>query len=255
MNIKKIIQAAEAGGKILKDYFGKGMDAVQKSVASDFYTKADLDSERATLDVLRREFPGFNIFSEEDGKTDKDSEYTFVIDPMDGTNNFVIGIPDFSVSIALFKNDEAIAGVINVPMLGHTYYAKRSEGAFFKGTKLRVNKERDIQKSTVLYTCGYKITREVLDKAIAGLHKINVKRVLLNWSPAAGFCLLASGKIEAIVNDRNEFYDYAAGKLIAREAGAKVTDLAGEEDLDDKNDAFLASNGTEIHEKIIKCFA
>jgi len=255
MNVEKIIEAAETGGKILKDYFGQGMDTIQKSVTSDFYTKADLDSEKAILGILRRGFSNYNIFSEENGKIDKGSEYTFVIDPMDGTNNFVIGIPDFSVSIALFKNNEAIAGVINVPMLGHTYHAERRKGAFLDGTKLRVNDKKDIIKSTVVYTCGYRITREVLDKAISNLHKINVKRVLLNWSPAADFCLLAAGKIEAVANDRNEFYDYAAGKLIAREAGAKVTDFQGNKDTDDKNDAFLVSNGTEIHEKIVGCFS
>jgi myo-inositol-1(or 4)-monophosphatase len=96
--------------------------------------------------------------------------------------------------------------------------------------------------------------RSILDKAIVSLHKINVKRVLLNWSPASVFCLLASGKIEAIVTDRIEIHDFAAGKLIAREAGAKVTDFEGNEDMDDKNNAFLVSNGTEIHEKIVGCF-
>ncbi|MCX6763000.1 MAG: inositol monophosphatase [Candidatus Moranbacteria bacterium] len=254
MNIEKIIEAAEAGGKILKDYFGQGMDTIQKSVASDFYTKADLDSEKAIFGILKKEFPDFNIFSEENGKIEKGSEYTFIIDPMDGTNNFVIGIPDFSVSIGLFKNDEAVAGVINMPIVGHTYHAEKGKGAFFNGMKLQVNDEKDIQKSTVLYSCGYKIVRDTLDKAIVSLHKINVKRILLNWSPASVFCLLASGKIEAIVNDRIELHDYAAGKLIAREAGAKVTDFEGNKERDDKNDAFIISNGTEIHEKIIKCF-
>ncbi len=98
----------------------------------DFQTEADLESEKRILSILKTEFPKYNIYSEEDGKFYHDSEYTFVIDPLDGTNNFVMGIPNFSVSIALFCKNEAIAGVVYQPILDQTYSALKGKGSFLK---------------------------------------------------------------------------------------------------------------------------
>ena len=100
MNInykETLIEAAHAGGEILKKYFGQTLNLIEKSTASDFKTEADIGSERAILTILRNKFPKYNIHSEEEGKFDNGSEYTIIVDPLDGTNNFVLGIPNFSL--------------------------------------------------------------------------------------------------------------------------------------------------------------
>ncbi|MDD5626481.1 MAG: inositol monophosphatase [Patescibacteria group bacterium] len=251
-SLKKIIQAAENGGRILKKYFGKTMELQEKSTVSDFRTEADLESEAVILKILSLEFPHYNIFSEEKGIIDKKSDYTFVVDPMDGSNNFVLGIPNFSVCIALLKNNEVISAVIHSPILNQTYRAEKGKGAFLENKKLRVNQEADIKRVSVVYTCNDVNSREYADNLTRKLNAVKVKRVLTNWSPALDFCLLASGKIEAIINNDNEIYDYIAGKLIAQEAGALITDFKGRQEKNDKNSIFLASNGTKIHEQLLK---
>ena len=214
-------------------------------------TKADVESEEAILMAIKKAFPGFNIYSEEAGRIHKSSEYTFVIDPLDGSNNFVLGIPCFTVSIALMKGDESIAGVIYNPILNKTYHAITGQGSYVDKDKLRVNQEANIQRSTIAYACGYANSGdEKSDDILHKLNKHNIKRSLSSWSPALDLCLLASGKIEGIINNKTDLYDYAAGRLIAREAGAKITDFNGRPDSD-QNDLFVVSNGTAIHDVLL----
>ena len=251
IDIQKVIKAAHAGGKVLKKYFGETLDRVEKHDASDYQTKADLESEAAILESIKKDFPDFNIHSEEDGVTDKKSEYTVVIDPLDGTNNFVLGIAQVSVSIGIIKNKQIIAGVVHNPIIDQTYYAELGKGAYLEGKKLSVSKESKIERTTLSYTQGYQIGNIVERKMTSNLHKVDFKRILTIWSPALDFSLLASGRIDAVVNNQTEIYDYAAGKLIAKEAGAKITMFDGSEEVDDRNNQFVTSNGTKIHEQIL----
>lgn len=252
IDIQAIITAAEDGGKVVKSYFGKALDIEEKSTVADIRTKADTESEKVILQVITMQFPHFNILSEETGLIDNKSEYTFIVDPLDGSNNFVLGIPNFSISIGLFKGDKAIAGVIHLPMLNHTYYAQMRQGSYLHRKRLNVNKESDIKKATVSYTCGYVNPAEYAENLKHKLNELKVKRMLEYWSPAIEYCLLASGKLEAIINNKNEIYDYAAGKIIAREAGAQITTFDGKPEENDRNAAFLASNGTRIHKQLLE---
>lgn len=252
--IETITEAAVQGGKIVKKYFGETLELERKGSASDFRTKADLESEQAILSVLSAKFPTYNILSEEAGLIDRQSEYTFVVDPLDGTNNFVLGIPNFSVSIGLLKGDKCIAGVIHVPLLDRTYSAEHRQGAFCNGKKISASEETSLENSTIAYTRGYtsplQFEVDLLQKLGTGDAR-QYKRYLINWSPAFDYCLLASGKIESVINDDNELYDYAAGKIIAREAGAIITDFSGMEQNDRKTSKFIACNSQEIHNKIL----
>jgi len=251
-DIEKMIKAARAGGDILKKYYGYSLETTQKSNTSDFRTKADLESEEAILLILEAEFPVYNIYSEEKGEIDKNSEFTFIIDPLDGTNNFVLGIPNFSISIGLLKHDEIIAGVIYSPIIDNVYYAEKALGAYFDGKKLEVNKESDIKRATISHNCSYETYHSETVKVIQSLYSKDAKRVMFNWSPTFDFCMLASGRIEGIINNNSELYDFAAGKLIAREAGALISDFNGNPETNDKNRMFIISNGTEIHKHMVE---
>lgn len=249
---EKIIEAAKAGGEVIKNYFGQSLDIVGKTTPADFRTKADLESEAAILKILEHEFPNYNIFSEECGEINKNSDYTFIIDPLDGTNNFVLGIPNFGVGIGLMHKDETIFGVIYQPILGNAYYAEKGKGAYLDGKKLEVNKEADLKNSVISFVIHYDCPIEYETHSWSDL-KSSCERVLANWSCLIDCCLLASGKMEAVLmKDIYTLYDFIPGKLIAREAGALITDLDGNPETNDKNTNFLITNGTGIHNEIIK---
>lgn len=251
IDLDSIIQAAEDGGKIVKKYFGKALDVEEKTTVADFRTQADIESEKTILSLITKKFSQFNILAEETGLIDNKSEYTFIIDPLDGSNNFVLGIPNFSISIGLLKGDKIILGAIHLPILNHTYYAQEGRGAFLDKKQLAVNKEANIKKSSVSYTCGYVNSQEYAETLKHKLNKLGIKRMLEFWSPAVEFCLMASGKLEAVINNKNEIYDYTAGKIIAREAGALITDFQGKAEENEKSNQFLASNGTAIHKQLL----
>jgi len=247
---KKIINAAEKGGKVLADLFGTHMKIEEKLTVADLRTDADVESEKAILNVLERDFPEYNIRSEESGTKDKGSDYTFVVDPLDGSNNFVLGIPNFSVTIALLKGDTVVSAVIHDPILKHTYHAEKGKGAWQDETRIHVNDENDIHRASVAYTCGYKGHEEFTKRIIVGLYNKKIKRTLMNWSPALDYCLLASGKIEAMIAIGKEPHDCLVGKLVIKEAGGMITDFEGNEEKSDDNETFIASNGTAIHEEV-----
>lgn len=249
-NQSLIIKAAKAGGRVLLKYFGQNLKVKTKSTPADLQTSADLASEKAILEILKKEFPKFNIWSEEAGFIDKKSEYSFVVDPLDGTLNFIYGIPYFSVAIALMKKKETLFSVIYDPVLKKTYWAEKGSGAYLNDKKIKVNQEQNIKKATIAYIAPYKNSKSYYLKLLKNLYSYDVKRILTNWSVALDFCLFASGKIEAIIHVGSELYDYVAGKLITEEAGAKITDFGGNDKFE--GDKFLVSNGTKIHKKLLK---
>lgn len=252
MNIdtQKIIDAALRGGEVVKQYFGQVLETEEKSNLGDLRTKADVESEQAILEKLTQSFPNFNIYAEESGETDNESEYTFVIDPLDGTNNFVMGIPDFAVSIGLLKNEEAIFGVIYNPVIDQLYTAEKGKGAFLNGKQIHVNSENDIKRSTISYTCGYNTGQSYSDRVISELRSQGVKRIIDHWAPAFDYCLLASGRIEAVISKEGDLEDYVAAKLIVTEAGGKVTDFAGVPELG-RSPNFVATNGQTVHKMLL----
>jgi len=248
---KEIINAAIAGGKVASKYFGKILELEGKSMPADFRTKADLEAEKVIIEILEKKFPNYNILSEEVGEINKNSEYTFVIDPLDGTNNFALGVPYFSTSIALMNKDEVVFGVIYNPILKNIYYAEKGKGAYLNKNRIYVSKESNLKKSTVSMVVNYGFPVDNFIRILDGLYRADVKRVTEFWSVAMDYCLLASGKIEALILHTVPLYDFAAGKIIAREAGAMITDFNGQKEMNDKNDIFLTSNGTKIHQEIL----
>lgn len=250
--IPAFVEAAKAGGGLIREYFGKNISVIEKSTAADLRTKADLESEAAILPILEKAFPDFNINSEERGFTDKGSAYTLYVDPLDGTHNFFLGIPNFAVIIALLHGTECVAGLIYQPMTGLACFAEKGKGAFANGVPLRVNAEADPKKAAICCVAGYNNAARIIGPLMISLREtLEHKRTLFSWCGATDACLVACGKVEALINDGNEIYDYAASKVICREAGALITDRQGKLLSDDTISAFLISNGTDLHDKIL----
>lgn len=248
--MQKMIEAAQAGGEVVRNYFGKVLTVEEKTNAGDLRTKADTESEQAILAVIKSAFPDCNIYAEESGAIDNESEYTFVIDPLDGTSNFVLGIPDFAISIGLLKGTESVAGVIYNPILDQMFTAEKGKGAFLNGQPIHVNNESDITRSVVSYTCGYNTDRYFSEKIESDLRDLKVKRILNHWAPAYDYCLLACGKLEAVLSKEGDLEDHVAAKVIVSEAGGKHTGFKNEV-VNDKTPDFLTTNGTAIHEVIL----
>ncbi len=245
-----MLRAARQSGKILRRYFGETLETSQKTSIADLQTEADTESEKRILDILEKEYPDYNIHSEERGLEDKGSEYTFIIDPMDGTNNFSLGIPNISISIALMHRDIILSGVVHSPFLEGTYYATRGDGAFFDGLRINVSKEKDLSKSTIVTSKGYSSSIAFERQLMKNLHEKKVKRILNPWSTAYALTLIGAGHIEGMISCGAEIYDIAAAKLIAREAGALVTDFEGNQDID-KNNFFMVACTKELQKELI----
>lgn len=251
MDYEPIIQAAVKAGEMIKSYFGQSLELEGKSQPCDFRTKADLESEKIIIEALEKHYPSFNILSEEAGFIDKKSEYCFIVDPLDGTNNFVLGLPNFTISIALQKNQKTIFGVVYQPVTNQTFRAEKGKGASLDGHKIEVSKEDDFKNASIAVSIGYDSSRKILYGTQSDCYTAECKRWMNNWSVAYDLCMLALGRIEAIMNYDTEIYDFAAGKLIAEEAGALVTNYQGKT-VDDQNSRFIATNGTSIHQHFLE---
>jgi len=245
------VGAAQRGGDVLRRYFDQVLEIEEKSHPSDIRSQADVQSEKIILGAIRKSHPDLAVYSEESGRVGSGRDYVVVVDPLDGSNNFILGVPNFTVSIALMHGNETVLGVVHQPVLKRTYYAVKGMGAFLDGDRLQVNGQSDMRRATVSYTCGYLTSLTQAEQVDHALSSAGVKRLIRFWSPAYDFCLLASGKIECVVNNRNDLYDFAAGRIIARESGAKITDFNGTADAD-SNDRFVASNGTDIHAAVLQ---
>jgi myo-inositol-1(or 4)-monophosphatase len=219
-------RAARAGGAILRNYFGRPL-AIQEKQGADIVTEADLAAEETICAVLRASHPDFGIFSEEQGLAEGEAEYLWVVDPLDGTNNFVVGIPQFGVSIALLYKQETVLGVVYHPMTDVLWRASRGGGAWRNDVALSVAPPpSDLRHAVIASIQGY-LALDALSNAIRGVLQGRVKRVLTNWAPALDWCLLAEGSIAALVSLDSEREDQLAGTCIAQEAGALVTDFLG----------------------------
>lgn len=253
-HIAAMIEAAKAGGQVIRNYFGQTLATEGKSSAADFRTKADVESEQAILAVLNREFNGYNVFAEETGLHSNGSDYIWVIDPMDGTNNFTLGLPNFVVSIGLMKASQIIAGVVYHPILDHTYFASLGKGTYRETssgvTRMAVSSEKKFTNATVTTIKDYLVPVSDEVSMAAGLHSMNVKRVLRTFVGAFDFCMLANGKVESVVMHGCPAYDWCAGKIICTEAGAVISDFEGQQDKD-TNNKFVVSNCWEVHEKVL----
>jgi myo-inositol-1(or 4)-monophosphatase len=246
-HVPQLTQAAKAGGDIVRHYFGEVLLTEEKSNAGDLRTKADIESEQAILSILTKAFPTYNIYAEESGPINHDSEYTLVIDPLDGTSNFVLGIPDFAISIGLLKGNEAVCGVIYNPILNQVYSAEKGKGAFLNGTAIHVNQETDIARATIAYSCGYNTSYEYSAHIAKKLHDVHIKRLLDHWAPTYDYCLLASGHIEVVICKDGDLEDYVAAKVIVTEAGGVITGFK-RETIDGRTADFIATNGTSLHD-------
>lgn len=244
--------AANEAGEFLMSKYGKVVNISNKE-ARDIVTEVDLGSEQIILNTLKINFPNHSIFSEEIGRINKsNNEYLWIIDPLDATVNYSSGIPLFSVSISLIKNNKPIIGVVFAPYLNETFYAALGTGSFLNDIKIKVSECDDLARSIVNIGLSAHYNNEQIKKTWQICNNITPKLrgIRAFESGALTSCYVACGRLDGKISIKTDPFGNAASTLIIQEAGGKVTDFNYNEWSVAMKD-MICSNGL-IHDQLLK---
>ena len=243
------IKAAYNGAKVLEKYFGK-LKKVGKKGKIDLVTVADIESEKIIIETIKDKFCNHSILAEECGKDESDSIYKWVIDPLDGTTNFVHNLGIFSVSIAFQKNQETLFGLVLNPETGELFTAIKGQGALLNDHTIKVSNTKKISESLLVTGFPYdnKDLFEILLSRFTRCLKESqgIRRL---GSAALDLCFVACGRFDGFWEQNLKPWDTAAGVLIAKEAGAIITDFSNKA-YDINQNEILATNGY-IHKELL----
>jgi myo-inositol-1(or 4)-monophosphatase len=249
--IKTAEFAAREAGAIIRKYAERGFKTSRKEMAHDKVTEADIQSEKKVTEVIRKRFPDHNLLGEEGEYTKTGSEYTWIIDPLDGTTNFYKGIPMYCVSIAAAKSDEIYAGVIYDPVRDELWSAERGKGARCNGTELKVSGSDKLSDSVLItgffYDRGEDMIRNL--KIIGDFFTGGILGIRRFGAAALDLCYVAAGRGEGFWEHRLNPWDFCAGKLILEEAGGKLTDWEG--NLTGLEPSAIAASNGILHNDIL----
>jgi myo-inositol-1(or 4)-monophosphatase len=215
---------------------------------NDIVTHVDIASEKLIMDLIQKNFPDHSILSEESGFTDKKSEYTWILDPIDGTANYYHGYDPFCVALGLAESDEMIINAIYNPVRSHLYFAEKGKGTTLNGKTIKVS---DKKMDDALITMGISSKKENRDRLIPNFEKIHssCSRVRMPGSGLSSIAYVGDGTSEAYFSIKTNPWDILPSALLVTEAGGKVTDINGGE-LNLKSTSVLATNGI-VHEEML----
>ena len=235
-NLNVMIKAAEKASRALIRDFGE-IEKLQVSIKgpTDFVSNADLKAEKIIIEELKKARPYYSIISEEDGsETNKDKEHTWIIDPIDGTTNFLHGVPHFAISIALKYGNEIISGLIYDPIKDEMFYAEKDSGAFFNNQRIRVSKKKEID--SCLFATG-------------GVAKNEVDLPLRkSGSAALDIAYVAAGRYDGYFQNDLNLWDIAAGIILVKEAGGLINEI----DLSQNKSIKIRASSMAINEKMLE---
>jgi len=244
------ILAARQAGKIILEKLGN--TAFSDKAKSNLVTEADLTAQKTITDCIRKHFPTHGIFAEEEALLlNKGAEDLWIIDPLDGTNNFAHTIPHFSISIAYTRAGQVVAGVIFDPNRDEMFTAVKGSGAFLNGTSISVSEARSLQEAII--ATGFYYDRDLMMRktleTIEKLFEANIHGIRRFGSAALDLCWVACGRFDAYFEYKLSPWDFAAGMLILEEAGGKCTDHMGNP-LNLKSKGIAVSNG-QFHQEFL----
>ncbi len=235
-NLNIMIKASEKASKILIRDFGEIENLqVSKKGPADFVTNSDLKVEKIIIEELKKARPNYSIISEENGIEDnKDKENIWIIDPIDGTINFLHGVPHFAISIALKSNNEIVSGLIFDPIKNEIFYAEKNNGAFFNNHRIRVSKKNDI--NDCLFATGGKMEKDIdLTYRKSGCASLDMAYV-------------ASGRYDGYFQNNLNLWDIAAGIILVNEAGGVLNEI----DLSVNKNIKIVASSTNINQKLLE---
>ena len=231
-----MIKASEKASKILIRDFGEIEKLqVSKKGPSDFVTNSDLKAEKIIIEELKKARPNYSIISEENGvEINKDKDNTWIIDPIDGTINFLHGVPHFAISIALKSNNEIISGLIFDPIKDEMFFAEKERGAFFNNHKIRVSKKNKLE--SCLFVTGGKIKQEP---------DLSYRK---SGCAALDMAYVAAGRYDGYFQNNLNLWDIAAGIILIKEAGGVLNKI----DLSVNKNIKIIASSTDINSKLLE---
>ena len=235
-NLNIMIKSAEKASRALIRDFGEIEKLqVSKKGPSDFVTNSDLKAEEIIIEELKKARPNYSIISEENGiENNKDKDNTWIIDPIDGTINFLHGVPHFAISIALKSNNEIISGLIFDPIKNEMFYAEKDNGAFFNNHRIRVSKKNQI--NDCLFVTGGKIENEP---------DLSYRK---SGSAALDMAYVAAGRYDGYFQHDLNLWDIAAGIILVKEAGGVLNEI----DLSSNKNIKIIASSADINSKLLE---
>ena len=235
-NLNIMIKASEKASKSLIRDFGE-VENLQVSTKGplDFVTNTDIKVEKILIEELTKSKKNFTILSEESGFIkNKDNKNIWIIDPIDGTSNFLHGIPHFAISIALQSNNEIVSGLIFDPIKNEMFYAEKNNGSYLNNKRIRVSKKQDINKC-LFATNGEKFKNVKLHNRKSG-------------SAALDMAYLAAGRYDGYFQENLNLWDIAAGLILVKEAGGILNEI----DLSRNENLEIVASSPNINEKMLE---
>jgi len=272
MNIDLFLRSIRKKGEELKPYLETALRAAYRAgdylltvnseqkqdfkidtkAKNDYVTEVDRISEKIVIETIHDSYPEHSILAEESGKSQQDSDYRWIIDPLDGTTNFINGYPIWSVSIAMEHKGEVITGVVYAPIYSDFFYAVKGGGAYMNGEQIEISRNTDFSQALLLtgfpfkaqkYIDVYQIAFKELLSRCSGMRRAGSAAIDLSW--------LAAGRADGFWELSLSPWDVAAGALIIREAGGVVSDIFGDPDNFMRTGHIIAGN-EQIHREILK---
>lgn len=248
--LKTALDAAKRSEKIIMKYFSEGVESSLKKDRTPV-THGDVEAESIIIETIKKKFPDHGFLGEELGTSEPESEYIWIIDPIDGTKNYMRRIPLFATQIALMKNDKPILGVSNAPALKELMYAEQGKGSFLNGKSVRVTSTKDLEKSYMSFGGLKYFEHSGLIPNLLSL--VNSTQGHRGFGDFWGYHLVAQGKIDIMLEVHTTAWDITALRLIVEEAGGTITNLNGEDIVVKDSTSVLATNGV-LHNSVLKYF-
>lgn len=249
--LKTALEAARAAEEVIRHYWHEGATVNIKKDETPV-TQADVKAEEVIKSVIMDRFPSHGFWGEETGKSQQESDYLWLIDPIDGTKSFIRHTPFFSTQIALRCRDQWLLGVSNAPLYNELMWAEVGSGAYLNGAPVRCGSVQDLSSAALslgnIKTLSQNMDGwEVLRRIVS---KVNRTR---GYGDFCHYHMLASGKLDLVIESDVNILDVAALQVIVHEAGGKMTTLKGEA-LDYDSQSILATGSSELHQMLLDYF-
>jgi myo-inositol-1(or 4)-monophosphatase len=241
------LELARDVGKVIMEGFGS-IRSINKKGKREFVTNIDLEGEEMIANSILKKFPHDTILGEEREYPRGSTGFSWIIDPLDGTHNYLHNIEIFGTSIAIAYGEDVLVGVIYIPFIDELYEARKGKGAYLNGKRIKVSK-RTMEEATLVYDSRFTHNKDAMFSSLAQLVD-RVFNVRMFGSTARSLTYLAEGKIEVEIEFSDKIWDFAAGLLLVEEAGGVATDFEGRR-WGLKTESFVASNGI-FHDELIK---
>jgi myo-inositol-1(or 4)-monophosphatase len=240
------VEAAKEAGEFLLDNFGK-IGQIESKGDRNFATDLDKKAEVLIIERIKEKFSDHGIIAEESGSSNLDKDYLWIIDPLDGTHNFIRNINIFGVSIGILHKKEFVAGVIYMPGDKELYMGEKGAGAYKNGEKIYVSSNDNLKECSISFDSSIRYSPDIMLKVLGDLAS-KVFNVRMFGSSARTLSYIAEGRLDFAVEFHDRPWDFAGGVCIIEEAGGKLIDLKGLP-LTHKTIGYIASNSC-VHDKV-----